>query len=354
MPNHLQQALRWLLACGLAANALFMLGAPRTWYDTIPGVVFTGAFNEHFVRDIGCAYLVSAIGLAWRAINPLAWPAALSSALFLLMHGGVHVLDLAQGRCSTSGFLRDAPAVILPGLIALWLAWPARAAAASKAHRHHPPGMAPAANAAKTTKGTANHAAPKAPHLAPSGLFTAPIKWLLHRFISQFEQRFDYNMGYARELLDTSLRAFMLYTLMGQPAAYRRDVPKDAWYTVKIVAARAEDCGPCLQLVMNMAEADGVPASTRRAVWARDEAAMSEDVRLAWRYAEAAFAHAPDLGDCCAAIEQRWGRRALHSLALSMTASRGFPALKYALGHGQHCQAVRIDGQTLPNPALAA
>ncbi|MGC4060861.1 MAG: hypothetical protein QM749_08415 [Aquabacterium sp.] len=124
-PHWIPRLARWSLALILAGNALFMLGAPRLWFDTIPGVPFTGPFNHHFVQDIGCAYLVCALGLAWRAWVPTAWPAAVLSALFLLMHGGVHVLDLAQGRCSSGVFLRDVPAVILPALMALWLAPPA-------------------------------------------------------------------------------------------------------------------------------------------------------------------------------------------------------------------------------------
>ncbi|MGC4060862.1 MAG: hypothetical protein QM749_08420 [Aquabacterium sp.] len=173
------------------------------------------------------------------------------------------------------------------------------------------------------------------------------FKWFTGLLIRRFQARYDYDMGYAQELLDSSRMAFMHYALMGMPAAYRKDVPKDAWYAAKMVAARQEDCGPCLQLVMNMAELDGVPAATRRAVWARDERAMNDDVRLAWRYAEAAMAHAPDLAEWCEAIRQRWGQRGLACLALSMTASRSFPMLKYALGHGQQCRAVRIDGQVL-------
>lgn len=179
------------------------------------------------------------------------------------------------------------------------------------------------------------------------------FKWFTRWCITRFQTRYDYDMTYARELLDTSQIAFMHYTLMGVPAAYRQGVPKDAWFTVKMVAARTEDCGPCLQLVMNMAQADGVPALVRRAVWARDEAAMSDDVRLAWRYAEAAMGHAADLPQWCEAVQRRWGRRGLASLALSMTASRSFPMLKYALGHGRQCQAVCIDGQMLPGGSPA-
>ena len=122
--ERIKLSLRWPLALGLGLNALWMLAAPRHWYDTIPGVALTGGFNPHFVRDIGCAYLASAIGLGWRALAPAAWPAAMLAALFLLLHGGVHVADVLQGRCTPAGFLRDVPAVILPALLAGWLSWP--------------------------------------------------------------------------------------------------------------------------------------------------------------------------------------------------------------------------------------
>jgi hypothetical protein len=180
------------------------------------------------------------------------------------------------------------------------------------------------------------------------------LRWIAHRFMSRFEKRFDYDMGYAHALLDTSWRAFIHYVVTGAAAAHRGRIPLDAWYATKIVAARVEDCGPCVQLVMNMAEAEGVPAAVRHAVWHRDAAAMSEDVRLAWRYAEAAVNRSPDIGEWCEAIERRWGRKGLTSLALSMTTSRTFPALKYALGHGQTCRAVCIDGHTFANQITPA
>lgn len=148
--NPVKPSLTWLLALGLGANALWMLADPRLWYDSIPGVALTGGFNQHFVRDIGCAYLACALALAWRARDPGAWPAALLAALFLLLHGGLHVSDLMLGRCTPAGFVRDVPAVILPALLALWLASPGKpgridrmggpASAPAASNRHPQPG----------------------------------------------------------------------------------------------------------------------------------------------------------------------------------------------------------------------
>jgi len=119
--------LRPLLALALAANGASMLLAPADWYAAMPGVFYTGPLNLHFVRDIGCAYLVAAAGLLWRALRPQPGAAAaLCGAGFLLLHAGVHAWELASGRCGWGQFLRDVPGVQLSALAALWLALPER------------------------------------------------------------------------------------------------------------------------------------------------------------------------------------------------------------------------------------
>lgn len=121
------RTLRLLLLALLAANGLAMLLAPEAWYAGMPGVIYTGPLNLHFVRDIGCAYLMAAAGLLWRVLEPRRGAAAaLTGAGFLLLHAGVHVWELATGRCGWGQFLRDVPGVLLAALAALWLAWPDR------------------------------------------------------------------------------------------------------------------------------------------------------------------------------------------------------------------------------------
>lgn len=132
----LLQGLRWLLALGLAANGLLMLAVPMAWYHAVPGVIYTGPLNLHFVRDIGAAYLCAATGLAWRAAEgSRAAPAAMLGALFLLLHAGVHLFETLVGICGWRQWLQDLPGVTVPALLAAMLALPAR----SIAHPSHTP-----------------------------------------------------------------------------------------------------------------------------------------------------------------------------------------------------------------------
>ncbi len=44
------------LGLGSIANGIFMLVDPANWYFVIPGVINTGVFNQHFIRDIAMIY----------------------------------------------------------------------------------------------------------------------------------------------------------------------------------------------------------------------------------------------------------------------------------------------------------
>jgi hypothetical protein len=124
--------LLWLLlgfnVLFLCINGVFMLIAPKTWYDLVPGVAATGFFNQHFVRDIGLIqFFLGAAFVAgvWRqALRMALWSAA---TLWLAGHALFHVWEVAAGICAPSALLRDFPAVSLPALIGLVLiAWARR------------------------------------------------------------------------------------------------------------------------------------------------------------------------------------------------------------------------------------
>lgn len=50
-------------------TAIYMWTATQHWYDTIPGVNFTGPLNFHFAKDVALAYLTSGVALIWAGVN---------------------------------------------------------------------------------------------------------------------------------------------------------------------------------------------------------------------------------------------------------------------------------------------
>jgi hypothetical protein len=170
------------------------------------------------------------------------------------------------------------------------------------------------------------------------------VRWALRRWIGKFELLFNYDASYLREIVDVSPRAAWLFSRVTALGQFRRDVPIEAWYAAGITAVRHEDCGPCTQLAVTMAERAGLSADVLRAILADDPRAMPADAALAWRFTRAVLAHDAAADDYREVIVERWGRRAVVSLAFALTAARIYPTVKYALGHGKACMRVVVGG----------
>jgi uncharacterized protein YjeT (DUF2065 family) len=125
---------RLLLALVLVANGLAMLFLPGAWFQAVPGVIDSGPLNPHFVRDIGCAYLVAAGGFVWVAWDARAWPAALAGSAFLTAHALLHLIEAGAGLSHTR--YAELPGVFLLPALALWLSWPHQHDIAKKEHAH--------------------------------------------------------------------------------------------------------------------------------------------------------------------------------------------------------------------------
>jgi hypothetical protein len=170
------------------------------------------------------------------------------------------------------------------------------------------------------------------------------FKWLLHRAIGAFERQWNYDARYLHEIADADPRAAWLFQKATGLGKYRKDVPAAALFAAAITAVRREDCGPCTQLGVAMAERAGVDPAVLRAVLTETPAQMPPDVALAWRFARATLDHNPLADEYREEIARLWGPRAVVSLAFAMVASRMYPTVKYAMGHGKACTRIVVAG----------
>lgn len=101
-------------------NGLVMLSVPDRWYAAVPGVILTGPFNGHFVRDTGLGFLAAAAALLLFAKNgerQMLWPAV----VFLGGHAALHLLDMVAQGVIDQAVMRDLLAVVIPGLLPIYL-----------------------------------------------------------------------------------------------------------------------------------------------------------------------------------------------------------------------------------------
>jgi len=174
------------------------------------------------------------------------------------------------------------------------------------------------------------------------------FKWLMHRGTTIFERRWNYDASYVHEMIDADARAAWMFQRAAGLAKYRKDVPAEALAAAGITAVRHEDCGPCTQLGVSMAEKAGMDPKVLRAVLSETPLMMPPDVALAWRFTRATLDHDSSADQYRDEIVKRWGPRAVVSLAFAITAARIYPTVKYAMGHGKACTRIVVAGAPAP------
>lgn len=180
------------------------------------------------------------------------------------------------------------------------------------------------------------------------------FKWLMHKGIAAFERQWKYDASYVHEIIDADPRAAWMFQRSVGLGKYRKDVPADALFAAGITAVRNEDCGPCTQLGVSMAEKSGVDPKVLRAVLTENPQMMPPDVALAWRFTRATLDHDPAADKYREEIIKRWGPKAVVSLAFAIVTARMYPTVKYAMGHGKACTRIFVDGAPVTFDKTAA
>ncbi len=300
-PDRLAQILIVLPALFSLVNGFIMVWEPQGWYQMLPTVQATGAFNPHFIRDIGLAYLTCGIvlGYAWHFPSGR-WLAALAGALWLTLHGAFHVWELLTGIGAQHVFWMDAPGVLGPPLL-IWIAL----------------GILVARQ-----------------RIAPAGIPKSMFLRVIDR-MSPGESAYIHELAHAPGHALEKFQRFMPLTM------HRYAAPADLFHMTRIGATLIEDCGPCALTAARGALSDGVPKDLINAALASKP--LDGDRQTAFEFGQAIArqsAHALTLGE---AIEAKYGRTVRLELAMTAATVRAYPGMKRGLGLTTACSLTKLE-----------
>jgi len=173
------------------------------------------------------------------------------------------------------------------------------------------------------------------------------FKWMIERALRKSEETTGESADWMREIYTHSSSAAFKFAFFLPMARHRSVVPVAAYNVARLVAIKAEDCGPCTQTVVNQALGEKVDPAIIAAAIADRPDDLPDDEALAFRFAEAIVRKSFDLADLSAEIVQRWGKQGLIDLAFAISSVHIFPTVKRALGYGEACHLVELNGAQL-------
>ncbi len=160
--------------------------------------------------------------------------------------------------------------------------------------------------------------------------------------IARQEAQLGAPLDYLRSLADASTVAFLKFGAFAPLAGHRAQAPAAVWHLARLAATRAQDCGTCVQIVVNQAKADGVAASVLQAALDGDEPRLGDDERLALRFGQA-VASGDGAHQAGGDVQTRFGETVRVELALAVATAQVFPILKRGLGQDLTCARVTVE-----------
>jgi alkylhydroperoxidase family enzyme len=170
---------------------------------------------------------------------------------------------------------------------------------------------------------------------------------LMHGYISRFERTFGYDASYMHDVVEASPSAAWKFALLQIMSHHRQEVSADAWHAAHLAGALSEDCGPCVQICIDLATRDGMDPEKLASLVRGDIDAAGTDAALGFRFGMAVATNADIALALVEHARRKYGERGLVSLAYSVTTARMYPTLKRALGHGAVCSKVVVSNQTI-------
>jgi alkylhydroperoxidase family enzyme len=169
------------------------------------------------------------------------------------------------------------------------------------------------------------------------------LGFLVRRKIRSAEKRLGEPLDYMREMYESAPDAFWQFVKFAKVAAYRSKLPAAPIHVARLVATKYQDCGPCVQIAVNLAKEEGVEADVLRAALAGNVEELPESLRDVYRFAEAVVARTGEEDSYRESLRKVFGEEAMVELSLAIATCQVFPILKRGLGHAKSCSLVKVD-----------
>ena len=167
------------------------------------------------------------------------------------------------------------------------------------------------------------------------------LSWFLRRELDAEEKKLGESMDYLRHIVDVSPAAFLRFASIMPFANSRKTLPKEAWYVAQIVTLQHEDCGPCLQITINLARQQGVAAELIRSALDGDCETIQQDLAEVYTFTKSVTVGSEDAG-LRDKLRDRYCDRGLIELAYAIASARIPPTVKRVLGYATSCKSLEV------------
>ncbi len=158
------------------------------------------------------------------------------------------------------------------------------------------------------------------------------VRWLIDRYLRKKEAELGVSLAYLRHMAGTSIAHFLKFMCVMPLAQFRQALPAEVYHVARMVTARYEDCGSCLEAEVRLAKGARVSASILHSVLDENPCALPPELAEVYLFAEAVATSSGAEDEYRETLLRRFGDVGLVELSLAIAACRVVPTVKHVLG----------------------
>lgn len=166
---------------------------------------------------------------------------------------------------------------------------------------------------------------------------------ILENEIDKAEDFLGASMEYLRDMQEHSFGAALKFFMFMPLANHAKAATPEQLAVARLIGARSEDCGPCVQATVNGSLAASVDPEIIKAVLDERLEDLPEVLREVFAFASAVVTTSAEAVTLSEGLTQRLGRAAVIELSLAIATARLFPTVKRGMGYAQACSRTVVE-----------
>lgn len=159
--------------------------------------------------------------------------------------------------------------------------------------------------------------------------------------LREFSTRYRYDTGYMERLLGMAPAAYERFAAAMGMSQAGESLPVDARFVAKAATLLGDDCGPCLQLTLQMAVEAGVRRELLGALLDRPDE-LPPPLRDVYRHARQVVAGENGDGERIERLRAAFGDQGFGEICVLIAGARLYPTIKRAMGAASSCHRASL------------
>ncbi len=157
-----------------------------------------------------------------------------------------------------------------------------------------------------------------------------------------YSAHYNYDVSYMKSMLKEAPSAYETFEGFLPMASYSNKIENDVFFVAQLTAMKNEDCGSCLQLIVDKAIEAGVEKNIIEELMFNEGKNLDDELKDVYEFTLAVVTYEEVDKNLYDKMNWTYSKEIMVELSLAIASCKVFPTLKRVLNNFESCSLIKI------------